>query len=193
MSREASRWTRDVVHRLMPLSGVLAVALVLGGHLVHGSVRAARDDMANFSAFYRAHDSRIYVGSILLGLAAFFFVAFAATLRTRLQEGDEGADAAAAFGFAGATILAVGLTVTAGIGVTLGHQPARLDPSAVQALHALFFDLFAPVSVGGAVFLIGKHPPLRESGRHGVPPIVTPKGCQPTTLPRRNPCPAQPV
>lgn len=141
--------------RLLPLTGVVAVALVLAGHLVHGSVPAARDNIEKVSGFYRAHDSRIYFGSVLLSVAAFFFVAFAASLRTRLRAAGERTDDAAMFGFAGATIFAVGLTLIAGIGVALGHQPDRLDPSAVQALHALFFDLFAPLEVGGAIFLIG--------------------------------------
>jgi hypothetical protein len=147
--------TSGRAQRLLPLTGVVAVALVLAGHLVHGSVPAARDNIEKVTAFYRANDSRIYVGSVLLTVATFFFVVFAATLRTRLRAASERADGAATFGFAGATIFAVGLTLTAGIGVALGHHPARLEPSAIQALHALFFDLFAPLEVGGAMFLIG--------------------------------------
>jgi len=141
--------------RLVPLTGVATVTLVIAGHLVHGSVPAARADVAAIVAFYRGHDTHIYVGSVLLALAAFFFVAFAAQVRTCLRQADGRADTAGAFAFAGATLFAVGLTLTAGIGVALGHQPARLDPSAIQALHALFFDLFAPLGIGAAMFLVG--------------------------------------
>jgi len=137
----------------LPATGIVAVVLVLGGHLVHGSVPAGRATIATVNAFYQAHHTRIYIGSLLLGWAAFFLVIFAARLRGHL--GADGRSVAADLGFAGAAVSAVGLTLTAGIGVALGHQPGRLDPAAVQALHALFFDLFAPLGTGAALLLIG--------------------------------------
>ena len=132
------------------------MGLVVAGHLVHGSVPAARDNVDKVTAFYRTHDTHIYVGSVLLALAAFLFVAFAGVLRERLL-GPAGHDGhgASTFAFGGAVLFAVGLTLTAGIGIALGHQPNKLDPAAIQALHALFFDLFAPLGVGAAIFLIG--------------------------------------
>jgi hypothetical protein len=97
----------------------------------------------------------VYGGSVLIALAAFFFVVFASSLRNRLGSDTDSRTAASGMAFAGATIFAVGLTLTGGIGIALGDQPAGLDPSSVQALHALWFDLFAPVGVGAALFLVG--------------------------------------
>ena len=147
--------TNDGIQRVLPLTGVAAAALVVAGHLAHGSVPAARDNIDKVTAFYRTHDTHIYVGSVLLALAAFVFMAFAEVLRERLRpNGNDGHDAST-FGFGGAVLFAIGLTLTAGIGVALSHQPDKLDPAATQALHALFFDLFAPLGVGAAIFLIG--------------------------------------
>ncbi len=142
-------------HRgLVLASAVAAVGLVLGGHLVHGSVPPARANIARVTAFYRANDGRIYVGSVLIGLAAFAFLGFAALLRDRLPAGDR-PDPARVLASSGAVVFAVGLTLLANVGVALGHQPARLDPAAIQALHAVFFDVFAPIGIGAAAFLIG--------------------------------------
>lgn len=136
-------------------TGPAAVVLVLAGHFVHGSVPQARADVGTVVAFYRAHDGRIYVGSILIALAAFAFIAFAALLRGYLRGPNSMGDTPTALAFGGATVFTVGLTLTAGTGVALGHRPAQLDPTAIQALHALFFDMFAPIGIGIAAFLIG--------------------------------------
>lgn len=162
ISQHEARGIRDQVpasstgrRTLLPLTGVAAVGLVIAAHLVHGSVPGATDPVDKVAAFYRTHDSSTFVGSALLVYAAFFYIAFAAVLRKTLRGAEDEGGGASAFGFAGAVVFAVGLTITAGIGIALGHAPAHLDPIAIQALHALFFNVFAPLGAGCAIFLVG--------------------------------------
>jgi hypothetical protein len=139
--------------RLLPLTGVLAVGFVLATHLVHGSVPAADASATDVVTFYRDHDSRQIVGAVLALYATFFYLAFAVVLRGVLRRGE--GETASAFGFAGAIVFAVGVTIVAGMLFVLGDTADGLEPSALQALHALFFDLYAPIAVGAAIFLVG--------------------------------------
>lgn len=166
----ATRRRRGAVFtdRVAPVTGVVAVGLVLAGHLVHGAIPMAGDPAAKVVAFYRDHGTTTFVGSVLLMDAAFVFLAFATVLRTRLQRPDGEGAAAARFGYAGAIVFAVGLAITAGIGITLGDSADRLNPVAIQALHVLFFELSAPMDVGIAVFLLGNSFAVVQSRR--LPP-----------------------
>jgi hypothetical protein len=141
--------------RLLPLTGIVAVGLVAAGHLIHGDVPGARSDLTTVVRFYQGSATNVYVGSVLIALAAFFFIVFASSLRNRLRTDANAQSTATGMAVAGATIFAVGLTLLGGIGVALGDQPAGLDPSSIQALHALFFDMFAPIGIGIALFLVG--------------------------------------
>lgn len=159
------RRSAALAERLAPVTGVAAVGLVLAGHLVHGAIPMPGDPAAKVVAFYRAHDTATFVGSVLLIHAAFAFLAFATVLRTRLQRPEREGTAAATFGYAGAIVFAVGLAITAGIGITLGDSADHLNPGAIQALHVLFFDLSAPMDLGIAAFLLGNGFALVQSGR----------------------------
>lgn len=139
---------------VLPLTGATAFGLVLAGHLVHGSIPAVHDPAPKVAAFYGAHGSNSAVGSFLLTCAAFFFLAFASVLRNALRRSADEDGGASMFGFGGAILFAGGIALTAGIGVAL-KDAKHLDPIAVQALHALFVDLFAPLSLGIAAFLVG--------------------------------------
>ena len=67
--------------------------------------------IATVDAFYGAHHTRIYIGSLLLAWAAFLLVTFAAQLRALLRAGDR--TVPADLGFAGAIVFAVGLWLIA--------------------------------------------------------------------------------
>ena len=69
----------------------------------------------------------------------------------------DGADSAEALGslvVAGASLLALGLTVWASIDFALADVPNHLSTSAAQALNVLGNDFIFPVNVGGCVFAL---------------------------------------
>lgn len=149
--------------KLLPLSGVATVLLVFAAHLFHGAVPSAKAPAQVVADLYRTHDTGQTVGGMLIMLGAFSFLVFGVVLRHRLRDAAASGDATT-FGFAGAIVFAVGLSTFAGIGVTLGDVADHLDPSALQTLNALYNDLFLPIALGGAVFLIGFGIPMIATG-----------------------------
>ena len=56
---------------------------------------------------------------------------------------------------AGTIVFAVGLAIDATISFTLAETVEEIDPSAVQALTALWHNDFVPFAVGMQIFLLG--------------------------------------
>lgn len=140
-------------NRLFPLTGLAAVVITLIVHSLHGGIPNDHASAAAITAYYRAHHSDMLLSASLFTYAGLAFVAFSAALRR--------AGMTSALGFAGAAILAAAFAVEGGLAYALGHHPNALDPTAAQALHVVFFDLWMPIALGGAMFLFGTAAVLR--------------------------------
>jgi hypothetical protein len=141
--------------RVFPLVGILAVALVVAAFAVGGETPDTDDPITEVVAFYTEHDSDVFAGSLLLMAAAAAFVLWSVQLRSALYASEGGSATRTTLGLVGAVIFAVGMTIFAGIGVSLGDAPEKLDPAAVQALHVLNMDLFPPLALGTFLALLG--------------------------------------
>jgi hypothetical protein len=141
--------------KVLPLVGVLAVALVVTAFAVGGETPDVDDPIAEVVAFYTENDSDVFAGSLLLLVAAAAFLAWSVQLRSVLYASEGGSAPRTTLGLVGAVIFAVGMTIFAGIGVSLGDAPEKLDPAAVQALHVLNMDLFPPLALGTFFTLMG--------------------------------------
>lgn len=141
--------------RLLPLFGVLAVALVVAGVAIGGETPDVDDPVAKITAFYTENDSDVTAGSLLLMAAAAAFLAWSVQVRSRLFLSEGGSATRATLGLVGSVIFALGVTLFAGIGFALGDAPDKLDPAALQALHVLSMDLFPPLAVGTLLTLFG--------------------------------------
>jgi hypothetical protein len=141
--------------RLLPLFGVLAVALVVAAFAIGGEPPDTDDPVAELSAFYTENDSDITAGSFLLMAAAAAFLAWSIQMRSALFSSEGAPATRATLGLVGAVMFAVGMTIFAGLGVALGDAPEKLDPAALQALHVLNMDLFPPLAVGVLLTLFG--------------------------------------
>lgn len=141
--------------KLVPLSGVAAVAAIIAGFLVTGDTPDADAPINEVVSFYTKHDSDAQFSGALLALGAFLFLVFSSTLAgvLRRAEGVTGGSSALAYG--GGILFATGIAIFAGLSFTLGDVGPDIDPSAVQALHVLNEDLFFPVAVGTVAFLVG--------------------------------------
>jgi uncharacterized protein DUF4386 len=142
-------------NRLVPLTGVLAVVLIVVAVVVGGETPDTDASVQKVVSFYTENDSDQVASGILVAFGTFFFLCFATVLRKALRRLEVEAAGASALSFAGAIVLAVGLLIFAGLSVALGEAPEKLDPSALQALHVLNNDLFFPAAVGAMAFLIG--------------------------------------
>ncbi len=147
--------------RLVPLSGIVSVALVVVALILGGEPPDADDPLQEVTTFYRENDQTPF--SILLALAMFFFLSFSSVLRESLRRAGE-RGTASALGFAGAIVFAVGALIFAGIGFTLGEEADHIEPAALQTLHVLNIDMFFPLAVGTLAFLVGNGIAVVETG-----------------------------
>jgi hypothetical protein len=146
----------DMNARLIgPLTGILFVVLVIVAFAVGGETPDVDDSARKVVDFYVDNDSQQQIAAGLLGLACVALLFFLGSLRTALRAaaGDEGGLSTVVL--VGGVMIAVGVSIFAGIGFTLGDTADDLPASATMALNALNSDLFFPVAVGTAVFNLG--------------------------------------
>jgi hypothetical protein len=141
--------------RLLPLFGILAIALVVAGVAIGGETPDTDDPVAKVVAFYTENDSDVTAGALLLMAAAAAFLAWSVQLRNVLFLAEGGSGTRTALGFAGSVVFAIGVTIFAGLGFALGDASDKIEPAAVQALHVLSMDLFPPLAVGTLLTLFG--------------------------------------
>lgn len=140
---------------IAPLTGILFVVLAIVAFAVTGETPGTDDARQEIVSFYLDNDSEMSISAALLALAWVALLFFLGSLRQALRAapGDEGGLSMVAL--LGGLMIAVGASIFAGIGFTLGDAADELPSSAILTLNALNSDLFFPVAVGTAVFNLG--------------------------------------
>ena len=135
-----------------PLTGILFVILVVVAFLVGGETPGTDDPAREVVDFYLDNDDAQAVASALLALGCVALLFFLGSLRRALRAatGDEGGLSTVAV--LGGVVMAVGASIFAGIGFTLGDAADELPPAAILTLNALNSDMFFTLAVGAAVF-----------------------------------------
>jgi hypothetical protein len=135
-----------------PLTGVLFVVLVIVAVLIGGETPDTDDAPGEIVDFYLDNDTEQSLASAVLALGCVALVFFLGTLRRALRAvaGDEGGLSTVVL--LGGLVIAVGASIFAGIGFTLGDAADELPPPAILTLNALNSDMFFTVAVGTAVF-----------------------------------------
>jgi hypothetical protein len=142
------------LNRLVPLSGILAVALTVISFVIVGDTPDLDAPVTEIKSFYVTHDTDLATGGILLVLAGLFFLVFFSALRNFLRRAEPDAAGASTFSFAAGILVTVGLSIFGGIDVALGDVPDQLDPAGLQLLNVLSEDLFPPFAIGTLLFLV---------------------------------------
>ena len=128
-----------------PLCGVVfAVALATGSSTPDNNATGQQ-----VIQWYTAHRGHQMAGSLLVGLAMFFFVMFAAVLAGRAREDGRWLAGGA---LAGAVTAAIGLAALMCFGFVLAQDVSYLTPDAAQTLNVLQNDFFFPLVIGTALF-----------------------------------------
>jgi hypothetical protein len=143
-----------------PLAGVVSALLIVVAFAASGTGTPGDNSTGpQVIRWYTAHHGRAVVGDVLVGLAMFFLVAFAATLARHVRRGGRWI-AAGAVG--GAIVAAVGLTALLGFDLVLATDTKDLTSASAQTLILLENDFFLPAVVGfglfgvlGGLFVIG--------------------------------------
>jgi hypothetical protein len=135
-----------------PLTGILFVVLVIIAFLVGGETPGTDDSPREIVDFYLDNDDSQAAASAVLALGCVALIFFLGTLRRALRAaaGDDGGLSTVVL--LGGAVLAVGASIFAGIGFTLGDAADELPRSAILTLNALNSDMFFTVAVGTAVF-----------------------------------------
>lgn len=130
--------------RVLPLSGVVAVVLIFAGLGAAGSTPNGEASVAKVVAYYGKHGTAQTVSGVLLSLGTLLFLIFSATFVARLRCAQSVPPGASALCLLGAGVLVVGLTIYAGLAISMADVAGHIDSSALQALNVL---------AGGAVFV----------------------------------------
>lgn len=141
--------------RLVPLSGVAAVALVVAAGVIGGETPGTDASLDEVVSYYSDHETGLAIGSALLGLGAFFFLLFSTTVAGLLRRAQGESGGSSALSFAGGIVFTVGLTIFAGLNFAAADVVDDVEPVVVQTLNALGSDMFFTVAVGTGAFLLG--------------------------------------
>jgi Domain of unknown function (DUF4386) len=139
---------------LAPLTGVAFFVLVIVGFAIGGEPPELDEPAREIVDFYVDNKDAAMVGALLEGVAATLFVFFGGYVRRVLRDAEGERGILSAIAFAGTIIFAVGLAIDATITMALTESAEDVDPSAVEALVALFQNDYVPFAVGLQVFLL---------------------------------------
>jgi hypothetical protein len=159
---------------LVPLTGLLFIVLVFVGFAVTGEPPEAKSHSGKeIAAFYVDNKSSVQIGAAIAAVACVALVFFFSYVRSRLREA-EAARAGAGLGmlpnvaFAGAVIFAAGVAVDSTVLFATADAAKKIDPTAVQALQALYDNDFLPIGLGVALMMLGSGLAIV---RHGGLPV----------------------
>jgi len=137
-----------------PLTGVAFVVLAIVSFTLAGEPPDPEDPIAEIVEFYTDNKDSVMFGAALAAVAGTLLVFFAATLRTALQAG-RGADSSLpTVALIGAAIFAIGVALDGTISFALAETVDDVDPTATQALHALWNNDFLPFSMGLQILML---------------------------------------
>jgi hypothetical protein len=150
-----------------PLTGVAFLIVLVVGFIVGGEPPDADSPVQEIVDHYVDNKDSVMAGAILTGIAATLLIFFAGSLRRALNAAEGPGGVLSAVAFAGAIVMAVGAAIDGTISFALAERADDIDPTAVQALQALWDNDFLPIAVGAAVLLLASGLSIV---RHGAVP-----------------------
>jgi hypothetical protein len=149
--------------RWAPLTGVLFFGLFLAGFLAGGSTPDSDASAQHAVSSFVSDRTQDRVTVFLITYAVIFGMCYAAALRSYLKARSQG-DGLIALGFSGMVIYVVGALTLVGMEFAATDVPAKISPSAEQALNVLQDDIFFALLAGAGIFLIGSGLAIVASG-----------------------------
>jgi hypothetical protein len=146
---QQSRW-----ERLAPLTGVVAVAIIIAVFSIGGSTPDEHDSASKVWAYYSRHHDKQIALAFILAIALPFLVFFASTLRHELRRaGGTGQLSTAAFG--GGVLAAAGFGLLSTVHIALSSAGEKVVTQAtVQTLNVLDNNDFVPAVAGVALLVL---------------------------------------
>lgn len=143
------------LERLAPLTGILAVVLIVAEFIVTGDTPTTDDPARKVVSYWTDNGTKQGIASLLFALAAIAIVWFGASLRATLRDADVRAERLGAIAHAGTILIAAGLSVYAAFGLAAANSAGDVPISTTQTLNVLNRDdMFVPLAVGSALLLL---------------------------------------
>lgn len=138
---------------LAPLTGVAFIVVGIIGFNIGGEPEGADKPVKEIVGFYVDNKDSVQVGAILSVVAGVLLIFFGAHLRKVLRMSASEGEALSLVAFAGLVVVAIGFAIDATILIALAETADDIDPTAVQALQALYDNDFLPIVLGTSAFL----------------------------------------
>jgi hypothetical protein len=152
------------LERFAPLAGVLFVVLVIVALTVGGESPSADDSVETVLDYFDGDRDSALAASIILAIATVPFLWFAGVLRSVLAAAEGPPARLANTAWGGAILIAVGIALLAGFTFAAADTVNDVPPETTQTLSVLQADLFFPVMIGAAVFLLASGLAIVRSG-----------------------------
>jgi len=149
---------------LVALTGVLFIVVAIISFAIVGEPKGAEDPADEIVDFYLDNKDSVQIGAVLGVLAGLLLISFGAYLRNFLRRAVGPADLTPTIAFVGTTIVAIGIAIDGTISFALAEAADDVDPSAVQALQALWDNDFLPLVLGVTAYLLGTGLAILRSG-----------------------------
>jgi hypothetical protein len=141
-------------HWWVPLTGVAFVVFAVVGAVISGEPPGADDPVQEIVSHYEDNKDSVEFGALFIVIAALLFVFFAGFVRKVLDREAGGRSMLPTVALVGAGIFATGAAIDATISFALAEAADDIDPTAVQALQALWDNDFMPLALGTALFFL---------------------------------------
>ena len=149
MERSSREW-------LVPLTGVATIVIAIIASIISGEPPSADDSSKReIVNHYVDNKDSIELSAALSVAALTLFVFFGAYLRKVLAAAGAGDGPLPLIAFTGTVVFGVGIAIDNTITFALAEAADDIDPTAVQALQALWDHDFLPILFGIVLLLIG--------------------------------------
>lgn len=139
---------------LLPLTGALFLVLLIASFIIAGEPPDADEDVQEIVDHYVDNKTATEIGAMVGGIAAISLVFFGAYLR-KLFSGALGGDSMLpGVILVGTSIIAVGGAIDGTISFALAEAADDIEPTAVQAMQALWDNDFLPIALGIVIYLL---------------------------------------
>jgi hypothetical protein len=145
---------RKGIERFAPLTGVLFFVVVIASVVVGGEPPDYDKPALELVDFYKDDETAQIISAVLGAYAAALLVWFGASVRDAIARVEPGPSRLASISFGGAVIAATGLLLFAGLQFTLAESAGDISADATQALAVLNENLFFPLAIGIALFVL---------------------------------------
>jgi len=140
--------------RLAPLIGIAAVGFYVLEALISGQTPTIDDRAADTVRYWTSHVGTQEIATGSMGLSAVAFGWFGGSVRSAIGRMGEGAARLGSIAQSGTVLIAVGLSIYAGVGLTAVHTAGKVPPETTRTLTILAGeDLFMTLAVGTALLV----------------------------------------